>query len=75
METPDESRRDRVGDEAEEWVSGSWAESGALHLDGIRTSDTTLVNPDHYDLRVSPAGVVSGRSESDGGRVSARVAR
>ncbi|AKF07955.1 serine/threonine-protein kinase [Sandaracinus amylolyticus] len=75
LETPRPDFQSRIGHQAEELVEGHYDEAtGALDLAGYQSSDPTLVSTDHYDLRVAASGAISGRSQSDGGRVSARPA-
>ncbi|UJR79437.1 serine/threonine-protein kinase [Sandaracinus amylolyticus] len=75
LESPRPDFQSRIGHQAEEFVDGHYDEAtGALDLAGYQTSDPTLVSTDHYDLRIAASGAISGRSQSDGGRVSARPA-
>jgi serine/threonine protein kinase len=75
LASPSPEFQSRIGDQCEEWVDGYYSEGGrSLSLRGYQSSDPTLVNPDRYDLAVGATGALSGRSQSDGGRVSARPA-
>ncbi len=56
-----------VGRSAMEWVSGTYASSGALSLTGSRSTDESVWTAGTYRLTLSASGQVSGRSTSDAG--------
>jgi serine/threonine protein kinase len=62
-----------VGRSAMEWVSGSYAASGALNLTGSSSTDPSVWETGTYRLTLSSSGTVSGRAVGDGGRISGRI--
>lgn len=58
-----------VGRSAMEWVSGTYASSGALNLTGRNSTDTSVWTTGTYRLRISATGALSGRA-ADGGRIT-----
>jgi serine/threonine protein kinase len=61
-----------VGRSAMEWVSGTYASSGALVLTGSNSTDESVWTTGTYRLTVNASGGVSGRA-TDGGRITGHV--